>query len=116
MALSSRKGEYITGSYGACQTIWVRYLLEEMEVEAKKPLVLQTDNKSVINLAKKPVLHGRSKQIEASFHFLRKKINHCEHEVKHCSSEAQLTDFHQRTEDRQILNFEKEIKNNSDRL
>ena len=64
-----------------------------MTVEVKKPLVLQIDNKSTINLAKNPVLHGRSKHIEARFHFLREKVNQGELEVRHCSSEAQLTDI-----------------------
>ena len=64
-----------------------------MTVEVKKPLVLQIDNKSSINLAKNPVLHGRSKHIEARFHFLREKVNQGELEVRHCSSEAQLADI-----------------------
>ena len=68
-------------------------VLEEMTVEVKKPLVLQIDNKSSINLTKNPVLHGRSKHIEARFHFLRKKVNRGELEVRHCSSEPQLADI-----------------------
>lgn len=44
VALSSCEAEYITGSYVACQEIWIRYVLEEMEVKVKKPLVLQIDN------------------------------------------------------------------------
>ena len=39
---------------------------------------------------KNSVLHGRSKHIEARFHFLREKVNQGELEVRHCSSEAQL--------------------------
>ena len=91
--LSSCEAEYIAGSYAACQAIWIRFVLEEMTVEVKKPLVLQIHNKSAINLVKNPVLHGRSKHIEARFHFLREKINRGELEVRHCPSEAQLTDI-----------------------
>lgn len=71
---------------------WIRYVLEEMNVEVKKPLMLQIDNKSAINLGKNSVMHGRSKHIEARFHFLRKKVNRGELEVRHWSSEAQLVD------------------------
>ena len=88
VALSSCEAEYIAGSYAACQAIWIIFVLEEMTVEVKKPLVLQIDNKSAINLAKNPVLHGRSKHIEARFHFLREKVNQGELDVRHCSSEA----------------------------
>ena len=75
VALSSCEAKYISGSYVVCQAIWIRSVLEEMVVEVKKPLVLQIDNKSSINLVKNPVLHGRSKHIEARFHFLREKVN-----------------------------------------
>ncbi|XP_050902079.1 uncharacterized mitochondrial protein AtMg00810-like [Lathyrus oleraceus] len=50
----SHGAEYIAGSYVMCQKIWFKYMLEEIEVEVKKPLVLQIDNKSAINLAKNP--------------------------------------------------------------
>ena len=90
VALSSCEAKYIAGFYVACQTIWIRFVLEKMEVEVKKPLVLQIDNKSTIDLAKNPILHGRSKHIEARFHFLWEKVNRGELEVMHCSSEAQL--------------------------
>lgn len=85
-------GIIIITSYVVCQTIWIRFMLNEIEVEVKKPLVLQIDNKAVINLAKNPILHGRSKHIEDKFHFLRDKVNQDELEMRHCSSETQLTD------------------------
>ena len=68
-------------------------VLEEKEIEVKKPLVLKTDNKSTINLVKNPFLLGRSKHIDARFHLLREKVNGGELAVRHCSSEAQLTEI-----------------------
>jgi hypothetical protein len=38
-------------------------------------MVLFLDNKSAIDFARNPVLHGRSKHIEARFHFLREQVN-----------------------------------------
>lgn len=52
-------------------------MLKEIEVEVKKPLILQIDNKSALNLAKNPVLHGKSKHIDVRFHFLKEKVNQC---------------------------------------
>ncbi|GAU42259.1 hypothetical protein TSUD_327370 [Trifolium subterraneum] len=66
VALSSCEAEYIAGSYAACQTLWMKSVLEELKIDVKKPITLQIDNQSAINLAKNPVLHGRSKHIEAS--------------------------------------------------
>ncbi|XP_058759290.1 secreted RxLR effector protein 161-like [Vicia villosa] len=93
VALSSCEDEYIAGSYNACQAIWIRSVLEEMEVKVKKPLMLQIDNKSAINLVKNPVLHGRSKYIKARFHFQREKVNRGELELRHCLNEAPLADI-----------------------
>lgn len=64
-----------------------------MEVEVKKPLVLQIDNKSSINLAKNLVLHGTSKHIEAGFNFIKEKVNRGELKVRYCWSEAHLADI-----------------------
>ena len=91
VVLSSCEIEYIVGLYVTCQAIWIRYVLEEIEFEVKKSLVVQIDNKSTINLAKNPGLHGRSKHTEAIFHFLMEKVDRGEFEVRHFSSEAQLT-------------------------
>ena len=92
-------------------------MLDEMEVEVKKTLVLQINNKSTINFTKNQVLHERSKHIEARFHFLKKKVNHSELEVSYCSSEAQLADiFTKMIEDRQVVDIEKEIRNSSNQL
>jgi len=68
-------------------------VLSELKIQVRKPIILQLDNKSAINLAKNPVLHGRSKHIEARFHFLREQVNHGKLEVKHCPSESQLADI-----------------------
>jgi hypothetical protein len=40
----------------------------------KEPLKLMNDNKSAISLAKTTISHGRSKQIEIHFHFIREKV------------------------------------------
>ena len=93
MVLSSCKAEYIAGSYDACQAIWIEFVLSKSNIQVRKPIVLQLENKSAINLAKNPILHGRSKHIEARFHFLREQVNHGKLEVKHFPSESQLADI-----------------------
>jgi hypothetical protein len=94
VALSSCEEEYIVGSYAACQAIWIESVLSELKNHVKKPIVLQMNNKSFINLANNPVLLGISKHIEAKFHFLREQVNHGKLEVNHCPpSESQLADI-----------------------
>jgi hypothetical protein len=92
VALSSCEAEYIAGAYAACQALWIVTVLKELGIEAEKHVVLQIDNKSAINLAKNPVLHGRSKHIEARFHFLREQVNQGSLDVRHCATDAQVAD------------------------
>lgn len=89
MALSSCEVEYIAESYAACQAIWIESTLDELKVKVRKPLILQLDNKSSINLAKNSVLHGRSKHIKVRLHFIREQVNQGKLEVKHCPSDSQ---------------------------
>jgi len=45
----------------------------------------------VIDLAKHPVAHGRSKHIETKFHFLRDQLTNGKLEVKYCRTDEQIT-------------------------
>ncbi|GAU34373.1 hypothetical protein TSUD_217130 [Trifolium subterraneum] len=76
----------------ACQALWIASVLKELKIEVKKPITLQIDKQSAINLAKNPVLHGRSKHIEARFHFLREQVNQGSLEVVHCATSSQIAD------------------------
>ena len=58
----------------------------------EKPLKLKLDNRSVINLAKNPITHGRSKHIETRFHFIREHVTKGMIEVMYCPAEVQLAD------------------------
>ena len=92
MALSTCEAEYIAGVVAACQAVWFLNLLHDLKVEVEKPLKLMIDNKSAIDLAKNPVLHGRSKHIETKYHFLRNQVQKGVLEVLHCSTQKQLAD------------------------
>ncbi|XP_040869458.1 secreted RxLR effector protein 161-like [Glycine max] len=58
VALSTSEAEYVAASLGACQAVWMMNLLEELKLRERKPVCLLIDNKSTINLAKHPTLHG----------------------------------------------------------
>ena len=92
VALSTCEAEYIAGALTACQAVWILNLLQDLKIKVNKPLKLMIDNKSAINLAKNPVLHGRSKHIETKYHFLRNQVQNGVLEVVHCSTQKQLAD------------------------
>ena len=90
IALSTCEAEYIAGVVVACQVVWLLNLLYDLKIKVNKPLKLMIDNKSAINLAKNPVLHGRNMHIETKYHFLINQVQNGVIEVLHCSTQKQL--------------------------
>ena len=71
----------------ACQAIWMQKLLTHVISNYIGLVVLYIDNKSAIDLAKNPVFHGRSKNIDIHYHFTRKCVKRGEIIVKHLSTD-----------------------------
>lgn len=85
----------IAAAMSACQAAWLDALMNELSIkeEGKEEAVtLKVDNQSAINLAKHPVSHGRSKHIEARFHFLREKVTKEKLILEHCKTKMQFAD------------------------
>jgi len=70
---------------------------KELNYEVEKPLKLKIDNRSVINIAKNPIAHGRSKHIETKFHFIREQVTKGMIEVVDFPTEVQLADGFKKT-------------------
>src|ERR1051325_5404863 len=68
-------------------------LIKELYNIKVKVVTLFVDNLSTINLARNPIAHGRSKNIEMRFHYLMELV--CEEQLKlaHCRSEEQLANL-----------------------
>ena len=72
------------------------------QVARRKPLPSQSlwieesmkiDNMSAINLAKNPIVHGRSKHIEMRFHYLQEQVADGNMNLEHCRTENQIADI-----------------------
>ncbi|KAK8316731.1 hypothetical protein V6Z11_A05G415500 [Gossypium hirsutum] len=59
IALSTFKVEYI----GACQTIWLKNILNELSLTQKDSITIYVDNKSTLSLTKNLVFYSRNKHI-----------------------------------------------------
>ncbi|XP_069152763.1 secreted RxLR effector protein 161-like [Solanum lycopersicum] len=68
---SITEAEFVAVTACACQAIWFRRILEELQFKQRGPTAIYCDNTSMIKLSKNPVFHGRSKHIDVRFHFLR---------------------------------------------
>ena len=61
-------------AHGICEVLWLKILLEELEVMVKLPLRIYCDNKATINISHNPVHHDRMKHVEVDRHFIKEKI------------------------------------------
>ncbi|GAU51495.1 hypothetical protein TSUD_413780, partial [Trifolium subterraneum] len=76
--------------FGEAQISWCS---KKEPVVALSSLTLKVDNVSAINLAKNPIVHGRSKHIEMRFHYLREQVNNGNLALEYCKSEEQVADL-----------------------
>ncbi|XP_031405655.1 secreted RxLR effector protein 161-like [Punica granatum] len=67
VALSSAEAEYAAATSAACEAVWLRGNLTDLQRKEEEPTVIFCDNMSVA-MTKSPVFHARSKHIELHHH------------------------------------------------
>ena len=75
VALSTTEAEYIAAVSAGKEIRWMRNLLHEMGFSPTGPSVLRIDNQSAISVAKHPEHHGRMKQLDLSWYWLRDVVH-----------------------------------------
>ncbi|WVZ90003.1 LOW QUALITY PROTEIN: hypothetical protein U9M48_036341 [Paspalum notatum var. saurae] len=70
VSLSTTEAEYIAAASCYSQLLWMKATLSDFGLRFGK-ITLLVDSTSAISIAKKPVLHSRTKHIDVRFHFLR---------------------------------------------
>ena len=93
VALSSTEAEYVAATTAACQAIWLRRLLKDLNQQQVQATRVFCDNVSAVALTKNPVMHGRTKHIEIKHHFIRELVAEGEIKLEVCKSEDQLADI-----------------------
>ncbi|CAB0034441.1 unnamed protein product [Trichogramma brassicae] len=92
VALSTMEAEFVAGSEGAKELIWLNRLLTEIKNKTCTP-TLYIDNASAIKLTKNPEFHKRSKHIEVRYFYIRELFQAERIKVEHVRSEDQLGDM-----------------------
>jgi hypothetical protein len=87
VSLSATEAEFIDATLCACQTIWLKRVLEKLGLNQDKTTIIHCDSSSAINLSKNPVMHGRSKHIDVRFHFLRELTKAGTVELVYCNTQ-----------------------------
>ena len=68
VALSSSEAEYQGMAAAVQEALYLKQLLEDFDIQQKRPIAIGKDNQSCIRLCQNPVMHKRSKHIETKFH------------------------------------------------
>ena len=93
VALSSCEAEFMAATVAAFQGIWLQRVLSQITGVKVGPVILYIDNRSVVDLAKNPVFHGRSKHIDVRYHFIRECVEQGLIIIKHVSTNEQCADI-----------------------
>ena len=93
VALSSAEAEYRAMAKTTCELVWIKHLLEELNLPPMGPMDLFYDNQAAIHIASNPVFHERTKHIEIDCHFVREKLEQKIITTSYVKSEDQLADL-----------------------
>ena len=74
VSTSSAEAELRALAQGIKEELWLKRVLDEIQVNVDLPLKLYCDNKAAISMALNPIQHERSKHVEIDRHFIREKV------------------------------------------
>lgn len=92
VSLSSAEAEYIAATDAACEAVWLRRILSDVEQKQEAPTTIFCDNNSTIAMTKNPVFHARTKHIELRHHFIRDLVSDKKIQLKFINTNEQLAD------------------------
>ena len=76
-----------------CELTWLKYLLDDLQVEHSQPAKLFYDSKAALHIAANPVYHECTKHIEIDCHVVRERIQLGAIVTAHVPSSCQLADL-----------------------
>ena len=93
MLRSSAESEYQAMAFITCELIWLKYLLDDLQVEHSQPTKLFYDSKATLHIVANLVYHERIKHIEIDCHVFRERIQSGAIVTAHVPSACQFADL-----------------------
>ena len=100
---SSAEGEFRAMAHGFCEGIWLKRLLQELQINITEPVLVLCDNQSAISIAKNPVHHDRTKHVEIDRHFIKEKLEEGVFKLIYTPTSNQVADILTKTLSRRIF-------------
>ena len=78
MARSSAEAEFWVIALGVCEGLWLKCVMEELQISSEFPLKMFCDNQATISISHNPIHHDRTKHVEIDQHFIKEKVENGE--------------------------------------
>eukprot|EP00253_Pinus_taeda_P023248 PITA_23248 len=92
-AYSTTETEYVVAVEATKEIVWLRKILEDLQVKQVQSTPLMIDNTSEIKLAKNPKFHDRTKHINTKYHLIRHHVEAKTIHLRHCSTNEKIADI-----------------------
>lgn len=93
VALSSTEAEYRAVTEAGQELLWLRRIMEAFGCTDENATILQSDNLGAIHLTSKSTFHGRTKNIEIHYHWIREVVKNGYIKLQHCPTEEMVADL-----------------------
>jgi hypothetical protein len=93
VALSTTEAEYIAATSAVTEIMWLRNLLEELNLLQDSPTTLYQDNKSTIMQISKSVIHSRTRHLDVRYHFIKEQVCSNIIKIQHIPTNEMLADI-----------------------
>eukprot|EP00253_Pinus_taeda_P019820 PITA_19820 len=90
---STTEAEYVVAAEATKEIMWLRKILEGLQVKQVQSIPLMIDNTSAIKLAKNPMFHDRTKHINTKYHLIQHHVEAKAIHLRHCSANEQIADI-----------------------
>jgi len=87
---SSAKAEYRAMALPACELIWLKQLLKELQFGEVTQMTIICDNQVVLHISSNSVFHEKTKHIEIDCHFVWEKVTSGDIKIEFVNSNDQL--------------------------
>eukprot|EP00253_Pinus_taeda_P019082 PITA_19082 len=90
---STTEAKYVAAAGATKEIVWLRKILEELQVKQVQSTPLMIDNTFATKLAKNPKFHDRTKHINTKYHLIRHHVEAKTIHLRHCSTNEKIADI-----------------------